>query len=71
MKKIRVEDAVGMELCHDVTAMYEGFKGAAFRRGHIIRQDYPNVRLGLHLIGKCHIQYPDLEDISRNHLLKV
>ena len=39
MKKIRVEDAVGMELCHDVTAMYDGFKGAAFRRGHIIRQE--------------------------------
>ncbi len=39
MKKINVEDAVGMELCHDVTAMYDGFKGAAFRRGHIIRQE--------------------------------
>ena len=39
MKKIRVEDAVGMELCHDVTAMYDGFKGAAFKRGHIIREE--------------------------------
>ncbi len=39
MKKIRVEDAVGMELCHDITAMYDGFKGAAFKRGHIIRKE--------------------------------
>ena len=36
MKKIRVEDAVGMKLCHDITAMRDGFKGAAFRRGHVI-----------------------------------
>lgn len=39
MKKINVEDAVGMALCHDVTAMYDGFKGAAFKRGHIIREE--------------------------------
>lgn len=39
MKKINVEDAVGLELCHDVTAMYDGFKGAAFKRGHIIRKE--------------------------------
>lgn len=39
MKKINIEDAVGLELCHDVTAMYDGFKGAAFKRGHIIRKE--------------------------------
>ena len=38
MKKIRVEDAVGMALCHDITAMRDGFKGAAFKRGHVITQ---------------------------------
>lgn len=38
MKKVRVEDAVGMTLCHDITAMRDGFKGAAFRRGHIVTQ---------------------------------
>lgn len=38
MKKVCVEQAVGMTLCHDITAMRDGFKGAAFRRGHIIRQ---------------------------------
>ena len=42
MRKVKVEDAVGMELCHDVTAMYDGFKGAAFKRGHKIRpEDIP------------------------------
>ena len=38
MKKIKVEQAVGMELCHDITEMKDGFKGAAFKRGHIIRE---------------------------------
>lgn len=42
MKKINVENAVGMELCHDITAMRDGFKGAAFKRGHIITaEDVP------------------------------
>lgn len=39
MKKIEIEKAVGMTLCHDVTAMRDGFKGAAFKRGHVIRQE--------------------------------
>lgn len=38
MRKINVQDAVGMTLCHDITAMRDGFKGAAFRRGHVIRE---------------------------------
>ena len=37
MKKIKVRDAIGMELCHDITEMNEGFKGVAFKRGHIIQ----------------------------------
>ena len=44
MKKVKVEDAVGMELCHDITAMRDGFKGAAFKRGHIIEEkDIPEL----------------------------
>ena len=39
MKKIKVEDAVGMALCHDITAMRDGFKGAAFKRGHVITEE--------------------------------
>ena len=38
MKKIKVQDAVGMELCHDITEMNDGFKGVAFKRGHIVRE---------------------------------
>lgn len=44
MKKIPVEQAIGMELCHDITAMRDGFKGAAFKRGHIITEgDVPQL----------------------------
>ena len=44
MKKVRVEDAVGMTLCHDLTAMYDGFKGALFKRGHVIEEaDIPRM----------------------------
>lgn len=39
MKKISVEQAVGMALCHDITAMRDGFKGAAFKRGHVITEE--------------------------------
>ena len=46
MKKINVENAVGLELCHDITAMRDGFKGAAFKRGHIIEEeDIPKLPL--------------------------
>ena len=38
MKKVKVEDAVGMTLCHDLTAMYDGYKGALFKRGHVIEK---------------------------------
>ena len=44
MKKIKVEQAVGMTLCHDITAMRDGFKGAAFKRGHVITEaDIPEL----------------------------
>lgn len=52
MKKVRVEAAVGMELCHDITAMRDGFKGAAFKRGHIIQESDIEELLN---IGKQHI----------------
>ena len=52
MKKIRVQDAVGRSLCHDITEMNEGFKGVAFKRGHIIRQEDIDHLLR---IGKQHV----------------
>lgn len=53
MKKIKVEDAIGETLCHDMTAILEtGFKGVKFRRGHVITaEDIP----ALLDIGKSHI----------------
>ncbi len=39
MKKVEVEKAVGLTLCHDITKMADGFKGAAFKRGHVITEE--------------------------------
>ena len=39
MEKVRTEDAVGLTLCHDITAMYPGFKGALFKRGHTVKEE--------------------------------
>ena len=40
MKKIPVEKAVGMILCHDITRIIPGkFKGRAFKKGHIIKKE--------------------------------
>ena len=52
MKKVKVEDAVGLALCHDVTAMRDGFKGAAFRRGHVISEEDVSRLIDL---GKRHV----------------
>jgi Molybdopterin biosynthesis enzyme len=44
MKKMHIEEAIGMALCHDITAMRDGFKGAEFTRGHIITEaDIPRL----------------------------
>ncbi len=44
MRKVKVQDAVGMTLCHDITAMFDGFKGPLFRRGHVIEEaDIPRM----------------------------
>ena len=52
MKKIEVEKAVGMTLCHDITAIRDGFKGAAFKRGHVVTQEDVPALLD---IGKKHV----------------
>ena len=53
MKTVRVEDAVGMVLGHDVTKIVPGeFKGPGFKKGHRIkREDIP----GFLDLGKEHI----------------
>jgi molybdenum cofactor synthesis domain-containing protein len=40
LKKIKVEDAVGLKLAHDHTQIIPGkFKGVGFRRGHVVRKN--------------------------------
>ncbi len=45
MRKVKVEEAVGMVLAHDITRIVPGeFKGAAFKKGHIVRaEDIPRL----------------------------
>lgn len=59
MKKIRIEDAIGMVLGHDVTQIIPGeYKGPRFKRGHRIRkEDIPEFLK----IGKEHIYVMDLK----------
>ncbi|MDT9723833.1 molybdopterin-binding protein [Xylanibacillus composti] len=59
MKEIRVEDAIGMVLAHDLTQIIPGkFKGRLFQKGHVIQQqDIP----ALLSIGKEHIYILDVQ----------
>jgi len=60
IKKIRVEDAIGLPLLHDLTAIMEdGFKGVKFKRGHIVKES--DIK-ELKKIGKDHIYVGDLEE---------
>lgn len=58
VKKVKIEDAVGMVLGHDFTKIIpQEYKGPAFKKGHIIREeDLPYLRA----IGKEHIYLIDL-----------
>ncbi len=60
MEKIKVQDAVGMVLCHDITKIVPNeFKGRAFKKGHIIKaEDIPE----LLKLGKEHIYILKLEE---------
>lgn len=53
MKIIKIQDAVGQVLCHDITKIVPGeFKGIAFKKGHIIKEEDIEEFLS---IGKDHI----------------
>jgi molybdenum cofactor synthesis domain-containing protein len=58
IKKVRVEDAVGMVLGHDMTKIVPGeYKGPAFKKGHVVRtEDIPHLKS----IGKDHIYLIEL-----------
>ena len=54
MRKIKVEEAVGQTLCHDMTAILEnGYKGVRFKRGHLISEE----------------DIPVLKDMGKDHIL--
>jgi molybdenum cofactor synthesis domain-containing protein len=46
LREVRVEDAVGMVLAHDLTRIVPGqFKGRLFRKGHVVvSEDIPNLK---------------------------
>ncbi|MCG8482968.1 MAG: molybdopterin-binding protein, partial [Clostridia bacterium] len=60
MKKVRVEEALGMVLAHDLTKIVPGkFKGAAFKKGHVIKKEDVEE---LKDMGKNHIYIIELSD---------
>ena len=60
LKKIKLQDAVGTKLAHDMTEIRPGeFKGAAFHKGHeVCNEDLCR----LQKMGKNHLYVIDLED---------
>ena len=56
LKKIKLKDAVGTKLAHDITEIRPGeFKGPAFRKGHTVCND-----------DLCHLQ-----KLGKNHLYTI
>lgn len=66
LKKVPVKDSVGLALGHDLTKVIPGkFKGTAFTRGHIVREeDIPE----LLAMGKEHVYVyePELDEIHED-----
>ncbi len=60
LKTIKIEDAIGTELAHDITEIRPGeFKGPAFRKGHTVcNEDICR----LQKLGKNHLYLIDLEE---------
>lgn len=60
MKTVPVREALGMVLCHDMTQIIPGqFKGPAFRKGHIVREEDLPCLLSM---GKDRIYVWELQD---------
>lgn len=56
LDRVRLHDAVGTELAHDITEIRPGeFKGPAFRKGHVVCDE-----------DLCHLQ-----KLGKNHLYRV
>jgi len=70
-KSIPVEQAVGMVLPHDITEIVkDGFKGCAFKKGHIIRPEDVDY---LRRLGKDHIYVLELteDEIHENEAARL
>lgn len=72
MKKVRIEQAVGMVLAHDITRIVPGkFKGVGFKKGHVVKEeDIPE----LLKLGKRHLyalQLPATEMHEDEAALKI
>ncbi len=66
MKKIKVDEAIGFELLHDITEVdiENNFKGVAFKKGHIItKHDIPKLKK----LGKTHIYVKEENDNDLIH----
>jgi molybdopterin biosynthesis enzyme len=60
MNKVKVEEAIGMVLAHDLTKIVPGeFKGAAYKKGHVIKQEDVGA---LKNMGKNHINIIEIQD---------
>ena len=60
LKKVKLKDAVGTKLAHDMTEIRPGeFKGAAFHKGHTVCDDD---LCRLQKMGKNHLYVIDMED---------
>src|SRR5665647_2798185 len=60
LREVKVEDAIGMVLAHDLTQIIPGqFKGRLFTKGHIVREEDIPALLN---IGKEHIYVLALQD---------
>jgi molybdenum cofactor synthesis domain-containing protein len=60
LREVKVEDAIGMVLAHDLTQIIPGqFKGRLFTKGHIVRKDDIPALLN---IGKEHIYVLALQE---------
>ncbi len=60
LKKIKLQDAVGTKLAHDLTEVRPGeFKGAAFQKGHTVCDED---LCRLQKMGKNHLYLVDLDE---------
>jgi hypothetical protein len=70
-KRVSIEEAVGLPLAHDITEIRKGeFKGPAFKKGHIVRQeDLSHLRR----LGKTHlfVLQPEKDELHEDEAVEI